>query len=638
MKYSLRPTFLVIVLLGLGLVTTDARSQERSRARSLDDYKHFRIATIDLLGRMPTRDEIAAFEKPSFDFDRWIDEHLTGPAYAERLTRIYMDQLRLEPNLNFSTGPAQLYRQEVLDPNGKPTFVYFRGGQRRAREATDGEFCLTTEESGLTVRANAITVGTPKRVSAKVLDEATTLVRPWWLYRDYRALKPIERYGSGWQSPDPEYHPVESLLTEADGKPTEVVRVCREEAEVREAGHVFASGRTKAAPPGAALPHGRTRPAPLDSAYARDHKGESIACDTKAALNMSVDCGCGTGLERCMPNDNVVQGNAFYFPNHMPLGSGLPLDSVKQQAQRWYPYWWSREAVHFLDDLFAEDRDFREILNGKQTWVNGPLAQFYRTIQRSNCCGPEMGFGMLSEQEPMFEPKNVPDLQPQDVSDWRLVSDRGPHAAGLLTMPMFLEKYASARARGAAIYNTFLCKSFVAGNAPLTPSDEPNLMKRPGCQTCHATLEPLAAYFARVEAANFVFLPASLFPAKNAKCKKDKNGHLNGQCNPLYDVAFADGEGATLRSAYGSLDHADATPTGAAVDIIHSPEFASCAAQRVASSFLGRPTTVDDARLLDSLTRDFVQSGYRTKALVRGILRSTEYRKANNASSPGGAP
>ena len=64
--------------------------------------------------------------------------------------------------------------------------------------------------------------------------------------------------------------------------------------------------------------------------------------------------------------------------------------------------------MRFLDDLFASDRDFREILTGKQTFVNGPLAQFYRTIQRGNCCGPEATFGMLEENEPLFDPKNVP--------------------------------------------------------------------------------------------------------------------------------------------------------------------------------------------------------------------------------------
>jgi hypothetical protein len=198
---------------------------------------------------------------------------------------------------------------------------------------------------------------------------------------------------------------------------------------------------------------------------------------------------------------------------------------------------------------------------------------------------------------------------------------------------MFLEKYASARARGAAVYNDFLCKSFVAEAQQLTPSTEPNLMVRPGCKTCHATLEPLAAYFARVEPSSFVFLPQDRFPVHSTTCKLDKNGRMNGPCTALYDPAFSDAKGATLRSAYGSPEHADETPAGASRDIVRMPEFAACAVQRVTSSFLGRATTPDDEPMLRSLTDVFVQSGYRPKALVRAIVRSDAYRRSNNLSS-----
>jgi hypothetical protein len=208
-------------------------------------------------------------------------------------------------------------------------------------------------------------------------------------------------------------------------------------------------------------------------------------------------------------------------------------------------------------------------------------------------------------------------------------------------MPMFLEKYASARARGAALYNDFLCKSFVADNQQLTASTEPNLMVRPGCKTCHATLEPLAAYFARVEPSSFVFLPEQLFPVHNSTCKLDKNGRLNGGCNALYDAAFSDAKSATLRSAYGSPEHADETPAGAARDIVAMPEFASCAVQRVTASFLGRSTNADDQALLDELTSTFVRSGFRMRSIVKAIVLSDAYRKSNNLASGtwrGGSP
>ena len=575
-----RPLAPLALALGFAVAAAAASAEGERGPRTLEDYRHFRIAAIDLAGRMPTRQEVTAFERPDFDFDAWVDDQLAGPGYAERMTRIYMDVLRLEPNLNFSSGPAQLYRQEIQGSDGKPVLVFFRAGQRRAREATDGEFCLAPDETGLVVRPNTQAAGTAKSVSQKTLDAYTTLVRPWWLYRDYRSANPSIRFGDHGATADPDYRVADGLLLDPGGHPTTDVRICREEAQTGDMGRVFASGRSKDPPRRARLPGGRLKPAPLDKPYATDHKGAPVRCDSRRALDYAVDCGCGLGLERCVPNDSIGAGSAFFFPNHMPLGPGLPLDSAKQQAQRWFPYWWSREAVRFISDLFEQDRDFREILTGHQTFVNGPLAQFYRTIQRGSCCGVEVSFGMDEETEPLFDPKNAPtDLAPEEVDRWERVADRGPHAAGILTTPMFLEKYASARARGAALYNAFLCKSFVAEDVALTPSTEPNLMVRPGCSTCHATLEPLAAYFARIEPGNFVFLPPTTFPVYSSTCKKDKNGKLNRDCNALYDVAFADPHGATLRSAYGSPSHADATPSGAAEEVTRSPDFARCAVQ-----------------------------------------------------------
>ena len=625
-----------LVLASVPLAAIDATSAPPPEARrTLEDYRHFRIAAIDLLGRAPTRDEIGGFERSDFDMDRWIELQLGGPGYVERLTRIYMDVLRLEPNLVFVSPSWQLYRHEVLGPDGTPVTIYYRENQRRERPDIDGEFCLSPDETGVVIRARQQDIGTPKKVPQKLLDARSVLVKPWWLYRDYKTGNPSQRYGGdAWKDPDPQYKPVETLVEDADHHAVQEVRVCREEAAARDTGHIYASGRTKPPAKDSKLPGGRLRPPPIDRPYAIQHQGQEIACDTRSGLDYATDCGCGVGLERCIPGDNNNGGNAFYYPNHMPLGPGLPLDDARQSSQRWFPYWWSREAVRILDDLFASDRDFREVLTGKRTFVNGPLAQFYRSIQQSNCCGPEAAFGMVQETEPLFDPKQVPeDLEPQDVSTWKPVEDRGPHAAGLLTTPMFLEKYASPRARAAAITNDFLCKSFLSDVQSLAPSKEPNLMIRPGCKSCHATLEPLAAYFARVEPSSFVFLPQAQFPVHSTTCKLDKNGKLNGNCNALYDAAFADAKGATLRSAYGSPEHADETPAGAARDITGLPEFGECAVQRVTSSFLGRTTTADDEPLLASLNAVFVRSGYRMKALVRAIMKSDEYRRSNNLSS-----
>src|SRR4051812_20908675 len=89
MRRALSLLFFAVVLAVVVPFAVDAESAPVAGAkRSLDDYRHFRIAAIDLLGRMPTRAELASFERSDFDFDKWIDAHLQGPAYVERLTRV----------------------------------------------------------------------------------------------------------------------------------------------------------------------------------------------------------------------------------------------------------------------------------------------------------------------------------------------------------------------------------------------------------------------------------------------------------------------------------------------------------------------------------------------------------------------
>jgi hypothetical protein len=217
----------ILVALVPAVFALDAASAPPTVSRTLDDYRHFRTVAIDLTGRAPTREEIAATERADWNLDHWIDGHVTGPGYVERLTRIYMDLLRLEPNLTFSDPPAQLFRASIAGPDGKPMYVFYRGGQRRPREATDADFCLSPDETGLVIRPGAEAVGTPKKVPQKLLDQYTMLVKPWWLYKDYKSWTPSQLYGAGWPNPDPEYRPVEGLLSEPDGKPTTAVRVCK---------------------------------------------------------------------------------------------------------------------------------------------------------------------------------------------------------------------------------------------------------------------------------------------------------------------------------------------------------------------------------------------------------------------------
>ncbi len=617
-----------------GLVVLAAAIASDARAtRTLADYRDFRALSIDLQGRIPTRDEIAATERPDFDRDAWIEAHIGTPQYAARLTRVYMDLLRLEAsNAVQVTPPATTLRRiQIVGPEKRPLYVYYRRGQRRAREATDGEFCLTKDETGLELTPGQAPKGAPIEVKKEVLDANTVVVRPWWLYRDYVQLTPTKRYGGEWTDFDPSYAPSDKLRKEADGSATTEVRVCREEAQTKDTGTIYATGRAPP-PKGSTPPAPRLRPLPLDDAYAKAHKGEKISCRDGLAASMTIDCGCGVGLEHCAPGDSDANDpGAFVLPTHAPVGLDAALPSAEQSVSSWYKFWWTREAEQFLARLFADDRDFREVLTAKYTWINGPLAQYYRSTAPAGCCGRERAFGLLEDKEPLFGASAVPaSLFVHDAGTWLFVPDRGPQASGILSMPVFLAKYASRRARAAALYSAFQCKSFVSSDTELVPSTEPNLMVRPGCSSCHATLEPLAAYFSRVEESTSVYLPPVNFPIKNPACKLQKNGKPAGFCDAFYDPTFSDQSAGTLRGAYASAENAESGMLGVARAVTSSPEFATCAVSRVTSSLIGRPLSSDDDALVQSLTSQFVKNGYRMKPLVVAILKSDAYRNVSN--------
>lgn len=594
--------------------------------RTLPDYRYFRALSIDLQGRPPTRAELDAFERPDFDLGAWIDAHLAGPAYAARLERVYMDLLRLDVGRSFQFVPPALIlrREQVLGPTGAPIYIYYRRGQRRVDPATDGAFCLTPADTGLAFPPNGAAIGVAHPVRRAVLDAKTVVVRPWWLYADYRDALPRDRLGPDWATRFPGFQPVPALLVEPDGvTPTTEVRVCREEAQTVDTGTVYASGR-RPWRRGDPLPPGRTTPPPNDSGFARTARGRAVSCLSGTGFQSSVECGCGIGLERCLPAAGPKHDPpGFVMAEHEPLGDGLPFDAVPRAISEWPKHWWSEEARRYMARIFVEDRDVRELLTGRWTEVNGPLAQFYRFMASATCCGPGAEAG-YAEPEALVDPGAVPAaLVPEDTATWLPVADRGPHAAGILTMPIFLAKYGSRRARAHVVYNAFLCKDFVAPSVRLAPSSEPDLTKRPGCSACHTTLEPLAAYFTRVAESDWTWLPAPLFPISNPRCSK--NGRGPGFCRKIYDPAFG-----MLRSAYAAPAHAEDGPAGLARAITAAPEFAPCVVQNVAQSLLGRALEPEDEAWKDRLVQTFVGGGYRMRPLVRAIVTSPRYRDAND--------
>ena len=596
--------------------------------RSLSDYKYFRALSLDLQGRIPTRQELAEFEREGFDIDRWLDSHLKGEDYAERLTRIYADLLRPQINaFRYGNTRVTLARIQIKDDTGKDVWVYYRPTTRRVRLAEvppevqrdskhpdyagkynnlmRGGFCLLESEIGLRypdVSTGLAPVGTAKQVDKATLDKYTTVVRPWWLYADYKSASPTQRYAATeWASRFPGYVLSSNLLKEPDGKTdTLEIRVCKEEAS-------------------AAVT------APADA-----NKTLMVACQSAYGAAQSSGCGCGPGLDWCMPGGTFNAGQptaTFVSSRNVLLGVDDPSDQVGFTLFDWQGLWLSQEPLEFLRHLFAEDRDLREVVTGRYTYVNGPLSQFYKFAARSTLGDADLG------QTPLPAPASLPpDLLPQDAMTWKKVDDRGPNAAGLLSMPWFNVKNATRRARGHVVYNAFLCRDFVApAGLQLPISQEPNLMAREGCAACHQTLEPLSAYFARTIESDWNWLDAKTYPAQNTACKQT-GGKIPGSCS-RYDNTFSTPMFGMLRGAYAAPGNADAGPAGLGKFLTDKPEFARCAVHNIASSFLGRELRTEDAELEQKMIDALVGGGYKVRPLMKVLLNSNAYRSANNQTS-----
>lgn len=614
---------LCVAAIAIAALAPPSLAQRSPPQRSLADYRYFRALSIDFLGRPPTRAEFTEFERPEFRFDDWLDGHLAGKRYAERIRTIYNDVLHLDLPLGaapFKPPPIMLRWTTIMGPDGKVIDLYFRDGQRRANANIDGQVCFLSTETGLEVPPDGPPVGTAKRISRELLEARTVVVKPWWLYADYRSPNPSDRAGPEWVKRFG-FELTWSMFTEPDGKtPMTGVRVCREEAQTAETGRVYVSGRVvqKSDP---ILPGRKTR-LPGDTAFATAHKNEQVSCLSKVGFESSVDCGCGPGLERCVP----TSPNGFMMRWTTPLGIDQPFDAAPRPAVLWLRTWLAEEAKHFLDSLIQQDRDFREVLTSRGTTINGPLAQFYRFFANTTCCGDGVSVG-YSVADGLFNPVNVPiSLALHDVNNWTDVRDRGPNAAGIMTMPVFLLKYGSRRQRAHAIYSAFACRDFVAESAQLEPSNEPDLTKRPGCSACHERLEPMAAYFARIQESDWTFLPIAQFPVAEPRCTS-RSSPFSG-CKTIYDPAFTNAERALLRGAYANPAHADLGPQGFAADMTNSKDFAPCVVRNIAASLLGRALTVDDNRWKLDLASKFSDDGYRMRGLVRAVATSDRYREA----------
>ncbi|MBL8604857.1 MAG: hypothetical protein JNK72_23215 [Myxococcales bacterium] len=350
-------------------------------------------------------------------------------------------------------------------------------------------------------------------------------------------------------------------------------------------------------------------------AYEAQERNNSVYTGQLCAPANRLDpsCGCGPEGMFCMPSQ----------------GRQSPLAT---RAERRVREALNQEPLRIVRSVIGRDEDYYAIYSTRRSFITGPLAFFYRNqVDRSS------GINLA----PPVPTDQMPTMGYEDDT-WREYV-RGAEHAGVLTTPAWLGRFPTQRARINRFRSALLCRPFEppAGGLP-APEDacnrEPNLAHRCGCQHCHASIEPLGAYWGRWSERSAVYLDPQSFPAFDPNCATCA---ITGQfctprCRANYVTTTLDADGSRYAGTlFGYLyrsqpeQHAiDEGPSGLVSASLASGEMQACTVNTVWRRLVGRTMNEQEARdVMPGLLQRFQASNNNYRALVRDIVTAPAYRR-----------
>jgi hypothetical protein len=309
-------------------------------------------------------------------------------------------------------------------------------------------------------------------------------------------------------------------------------------------------------------------------------------------------CGCGPNLDWCQ--------------------------SLPDLTEAYIDYYFAIQLLRFSDEILAGERPYTDFIAGRTIEINGPISHFLRHQTWAS-----LGTIIALPDNEM----EVPEIPFDELETWETVQRVGRHS-GVVTMPAYLLRFATNRARAARFYEAFLCQSFEPppGGLPAASdpcNNEPNLTKRCGCDHCHKTLEPAAAHWGRYAESGFAPLLEEMFPTNQPACI---NNRQSGICRFLYvNEAIVPEEEPYLGMLRPYL-YADAEtranieqgPTALAADAIASGAFAECTVKKMWRLMMAHDPGPRDAETIAALTAQFEQD-FDLKTLLKTIVKRPEY-------------
>ncbi|MCB9714884.1 MAG: DUF1585 domain-containing protein [Myxococcales bacterium] len=335
-----------------------------------------------------------------------------------------------------------------------------------------------------------------------------------------------------------------------------------------------------------------------------------VACSTYRGNDR--ECGCGPDLAWCGPEDTGPETVAIR-------------DSLAQEPARIFE-WVVREGRSYLE-AFTTDR----------TFVNGPVAHFYRNntgtdiINRGGAVAYDVKMG------------SVPALPWTDLDTWVPVDREGPHSGAFTTMG-YLVRFASNRSRANRFYTAFYCDPFVPSADGLPPEEaepDPNLRERTGCSDCHQVLEPAAAHWARWRTGGtYGFFAAEDMSFQRSRPDCECGDALGVTCSAFCSTYFvtADNAGDEEFGRYHGMPQAaswleptdlanvEVGPAGLVDTVQERDQVAQCAVRNLAQHLLGRELEAEDLQWLQQHADAFAATDYDYTELVRRMVVDERYR------------
>jgi len=313
-------------------------------------------------------------------------------------------------------------------------------------------------------------------------------------------------------------------------------------------------------------------------------------------------CGCGPNLRYCQSTETEV---------------ALKKSLLEQE-------------LRMVDQVIAEDRPYHQVLTEKTVEMNGPIALYLREQSR-------LSFDLFADPDASSP---IADVAPNEADRWVPVTRGGRHS-GVLTTPGYLLRFQSNRGRAHRFYNAFECSTFIPGGALPSPfeacSKHEDLTQRCGCDSCHKSLEPMAAAWGRFSEYGFAPIDDARFPSTvGASCAAPfASLEAPFRCGRFYELEPVGEEAAyagMLNSyVFRTPDQIATLETGprALVDrAIASGSFATCTVRRMWTHFMRRaPTADEELGVIPELRDAFVADGYKLRGLIASIVEQPAYRR-----------